>query len=129
MSEPLPYSSGNVLQNVRELYAAMDRYREQHGPMLRELRCPWGVRVFLQAVLPKAESAAVPSLVVPTGVPLIDDADVPAGHLRFVYDDDTTRDVVIDLELRGQFIERNTVRAPKRRLVDRMLRRKGASNA
>lgn len=37
--------------------------------------------------------------------------------------------VVINLELRGQFIERNTVRAPKRRLVDRVLRRKGAGDA
>lgn len=39
------------------------------------------------------------------------------GHVHF------------DLELRGQFIERNTVRAPRRRLVQRVLRRKEAPDA
>jgi hypothetical protein len=72
----------------------MDRYRKQHGPFLRELRCTAVVRPYLVALIGRGEAKPweLPPL---TRVPLIDDADIPAGAVRFVYDDGTTRDVQV----------------------------------
>jgi hypothetical protein len=91
MTDPAP---GDVWQNVLDLQAAMDRMREEHGPFLRELRCDATVLQYLTLKLQpnKREPGEPPPLL---GIPVIEDDDVPARHLRRVYDDGTTEDVEV----------------------------------
>jgi hypothetical protein len=89
MTEP-----GDVWQNVLDFHAAMDRLREEHGPFLRELRCDATVLRYLTLKLPPSERKPwePPPLL---GIPVIEDDDVPARHLRRVFDDGTTKDVEV----------------------------------
>jgi hypothetical protein len=89
MTEP-----ADVWQNVLDLQAAMDRPREEHGPFLRELRCDETVLRYLTLKLPASERKPLepPPLL---GIPVIEDDDVPARHLRRVYDDGTVDDVEV----------------------------------
>jgi hypothetical protein len=88
----MPDESPDVWQNVVDLYADIDRIREEYGPFLRELRCTLPVRAYLDALIGRAETQPfVPRII--GSVPLILDAGIPAGALRFVYDDGSTRDI------------------------------------
>jgi hypothetical protein len=77
------------MQALSETLASVEAYRAEHGPFLRELRCQTAVREHLENLLPSGDPLPLfPP--VSTSVPLIDDDDVAAGMLRFVYDDGST---------------------------------------
>lgn len=94
----LPYSSPDVMQNVRDLYADMERDREEHGPRLREMRGTAAVIANLAERWPQAPErkpwGPLPLLV----VPVVEDEEVLAGTLRLVYDDGSTRTVIVDAD-------------------------------
>lgn len=75
------------------MLARIERYRAEHGPYLREIRCGYKVLDHLRETLPKAEPGPRP-LPMPS-VPLIDDSNVPPGYARQVYDDGSTKDVQV----------------------------------
>lgn len=101
--EPRPYSSGDVMQNVRDLYADMERARAERGPFLRELRCGEIVLTHLTLNLPRSERE--PWEPQPWGVPVIQDEDVPALHLRLVYDDGSTEDRKVISDMQAMLVE------------------------
>jgi hypothetical protein len=92
--EPESHVIPDPLPSTAEILDRLARHRAEHGPFLRELRGSWFVVTYLAAALPKAETGPLCAAAF-TGVPAIEDNDIPARHLRLVYDDDTTRDLEI----------------------------------
>lgn len=80
------------MQSIAEMYAALEAYRAEHGPFLREIRCGAKVVDYLREKPPATEVPTVPS-VMSASVPIIDDSDVPPGYARQVFDDGSTRDI------------------------------------
>jgi hypothetical protein len=103
--EPESYVIPDAPPSTAELLDRLARHRAAHGPVLRELRGSWFVVTYLAAALPKAEPGPLCAAAF-TGVPVIEDNDIAARHLRLVYDDDTTRDLeIIKLPTVDRFAE------------------------
>lgn len=94
MGAPLPgyTSEPPSMQSITEMQAALDAYRAERGPVLREIRCGAKVMDYLREKLPTTEAAPSP-IAWATSVPIIDDRDVPPGYARQVFDDGTTHDI------------------------------------
>jgi hypothetical protein len=90
LGAPLPgYTAQPPLttESLNDMLASLEAYRAEHGPVLRELRCQAAVREHLADTLSRGEPLPSCPPVTLFGIPLIDDDAVPAGVLRFVYDD------------------------------------------
>lgn len=83
---------GEVWRNTLDLMRDLERYRAEHGPFLRELRCTALVSRYLAVKLPRGEATGYATM---TGVPVLVDEEVPVGKMRLVYDDGTTHDIQI----------------------------------
>jgi hypothetical protein len=96
MTEPFelrPRVTEDIGQNIVDFHAEMQRLRDEHGPFLRELHCDSVVLRYLALRLPPVERK--PWEPQPLGIPVIPDDDVPARHIRRVYDDGTSEDVEV----------------------------------
>lgn len=82
------------LRSKRQLLAGHHPAPDWEATYLRELRGSWFVVTYLAAALPTAGPGPLCAAAF-TGVPVVEDNDIPARHLRLVYDDGTTRDLEI----------------------------------
>lgn len=96
--DPRPYSSPDVMQNVRDLYAEMQRDRAERGPRLREMRGTAAVIANLAERLPQAPERKPWEPLPLLAVPVIEDEEVLAGTLCLVYDDGSTRTMIVDAD-------------------------------
>lgn len=95
---PLPYSSPDVVQNVRDLYADMQRDREEHGPRLREMRGTAAVVANLAERLPQAPERKPWEPLPLLAVPVVEDEEALAGTLCLLYDDGTIRTIIVNAD-------------------------------
>lgn len=86
-----------MLQSISDMLASAER-----GPRLRELRCMKLVSDYLAIKLPRGNATPYAML---TGVPVLVDEEIPVGKMRLVYDDGTTRDIVIFNEADTEAVE------------------------
>lgn len=123
-------SWNDVLRNLA-LIEEHQRYAAEH-PRVCEIRCSWSVHLILITALPNVAREPRELAASLMAIPIIVDNTVPAGHVRMIYSDGSTKDTeVIRLSpecnveasrTAAEAAERSTVRGRLSRFLRRWTR-------